>query len=300
MIDKILEKLKDFKATKINFENNVVKIQIQLSKEDNAIEQEKLIKEILKEHECQITFFIKDESVKPFKKIFAICSGKGGVGKSSISLHIAFRLKELGYKVGILDADIYAPSIPAFLNVFETPVSNDGRLIEPIKTHDMQLLSMGLFLKNNQATIWRGPILGSAFNQFLEQGNWNCDYLIIDMPPGTSDIHMNLAKLAPYAEIILISEPNKIAYTDVEKMFITCKTLKFKIAGLIENKAYYLCNNCHDKKIFKTEYKIENLNKIAALPYFHHFHDIAEEGYPLDYQQQEEKSYFHDIIKKII
>jgi Mrp family chromosome partitioning ATPase len=150
--EKILSKLTQFNITKINITNDTIKLQIELKKGENAITQETIIKNLLPEFNINITFFIKDCSKKGFKKIIGISSGKGGVGKSTIALHIAFALKEMGYKVGILDADIYGPSIPVFLNECENPKSQDGRLIDPIITkHGFQLLSMGLFLKENQS-----------------------------------------------------------------------------------------------------------------------------------------------------
>ena len=159
---------------------------------DQANKEEIIIRNLLSDYSVDITFFVKNETTKPFKKIIGVSSGKGGVGKSTIALHIAYALKEMGYKVGILDADIYAPSIPVFLNVHENPISIDGRLIEPIQTpQGFQLLSMGLFLQENQAAMWRGPMLASAFTQFLEQSNWDCDYLVIDFPPGTSDTNLD-------------------------------------------------------------------------------------------------------------
>lgn len=301
MLEKILKQLEDYKIENISIKDNIVKLQISLKSNQNAAKEEEIIKKLLPNYQLQLTFLIKNEEKKPFKKIIGISSGKGGVGKSTISLHLAFALKEMGYKIGILDADIYAPSIPGLLNISEPPISLDGRLIEPIKTkHGFELLSMGLFLKENQSTLWRGPLLANAFNQFLEQGNWNCDYLIIDLPPGTSDIHMALAKTAPQTEIILVGTPSKIVYTDVNRMYITTKALNLKILGLIENMAYHICKQCSHKEYYKTKMEIKNLEKILSLPIFPHFHELNENGYEANYTMQEEKHFFEELTKKIL
>ena len=225
--EQILNKLEGFNVQKITINQKGIKLQIQLNPNEDANKEEIIIRNLLSDYSVDITFFVKNETTKPFKKIIGVSSGKGGVGKSTIALHIAYALKEMGYKVGILDADIYAPSIPVFLNVHENPISIDGRLIEPIQTpQGFQLLSMGLFLQENQAAMWRGPMLASAFTQFLEQSNWDCDYLVIDFPPGTSDIHMSCAKIASFAEILLVSIPSRLAYTDVYRMYAVLRAFQ--------------------------------------------------------------------------
>lgn len=299
--EKILKKLEGLDIKKIAINENGVKLQVQLLPGEDAAKQEIIIKNLLSDFDVQITFFIKDESKKPFKKIIGISSGKGGVGKSTISLHIAFALKEMGFKVGILDADIYAPSIPVFLNVNENPISVDGRTIEPIKTeHGFQLLSMGLFLKENQAAMWRGPMLASAFNQFLEQGNWDCEYLIIDLPPGTTDIHMSCSKIAAHAEFVLVGMPNKLVYTDVYRMYAVLRSLNLKVVGLIENMAYSVCKNCKFEERWSSNTVIKEVEKIAQLPIFNHFHQLNEDGYPGNYVQTYEAEFFNAIARKLV
>lgn len=297
----IFSKLNDYKVAKFSLHGSELKLQIELRKDQNAAIAEENIKNLLPEYNVNITFFMKEQQVKPFKKIIGISSGKGGVGKSTVSLHIAFALKEMGYKIGILDADIYAPSIPVFLNENRNPGSQDGRLIDPIITeHGFELLSMGLFLQQKQSAMWRGPMLSMAFTQFLEQGNWNCDYLIIDFPPGTTDIHMACSKIAPEAEILLVGMPNKVVYADVMRMYVVLRALNLKISGLVDNMAYSICKNCAHEEHFETKAKIEEVEKLMQLPIFPHFHSLNEAGYPADYRQQGEKEYFDKLAKILI
>lgn len=298
--EKILSKLIGFDIAKIQVSGNSIRLHVKLRKDDNAQIQEELIKKLLPDYEVSILFFVKDEGKKPFKKIIGVCSGKGGVGKSTVSLHLAFALKEMGFKVGILDADIYAPSIPVFLNVHENPISVDGRLIEPVKTHGFSVLSMGLFLQENQSAMWRGPMLAAAFTQFLEQGNWDCDYLIIDFPPGTSDIHMSCARVAPDIEMLLVGMPDKVVYADVRRMYVVLRALNLKVVGLVENIAYSVCQQCGHKESWQSAGEVTEIKKIASLPLFHHFHALNESGYPPDYKSGEERLLFKQLAERAV
>lgn len=296
----ILSKLNGFDVKKIVVEGQVLKLQILLKPGDNADFQETIIKNIFPNYEVHIMFIMQDVQKKKFKKIIGVSSGKGGVGKSTVTLHMAFALKEKGYRVGILDADIYAPSIPVFLNAKGQPGSSDGRLIDPIKTdHGFQMLSMGLFLQDNQSAMWRGPMLASAFAQFLEQGNWDCDYLLIDFPPGTSDIHMSCAKVAPDIEMLLVGTPERVVYADVMRMYVVLRSLGLKVVGLIENMSCYKCTACGYVENIETTSAIKEVQKLEKLPIFHQFHKLAESGYPADYAQTEEAEYFGKLVSLV-
>lgn len=299
--ENILAKLSQFNITKISINNNLVKLQIQLKKGENYKVQEDLIKSLLPEFNVSITFFIKDDEKKRFKKIIGISSGKGGVGKSTVALQLSFALKEMGYKVGILDADIYGPSIPVFLNESTNPKSQDGRLIDPIITkHGFQLLSMGLFLKENQSPMWRGALLSSAFTQFLEQGNWDCDFLVIDFPPGTTDIHTACSKVAPDTQMLLVATPSKIVYADVLRMYVVLRALNLPVIGLVENMAYSICKNCHHEERWSTINQLPDVANLMQIPIFNHFHQLNEDSCPADYKQGVEKEYFHNLAAKLI
>jgi len=284
----------------MNIDGNTLKLQIQLKENDIASKEEKYIKSLFPKHDVQVIFFVKQDKKKKFKKIFGVCSGKGGVGKSTISTHIAFALKEFGYKVGILDADIYSPSIPVLLNLSQPPVSKDGNLIEPVVSNGIQVLSMGLFLQNNQTCMWKDGMQESAFRQFLEQANWDCDYLIIDFPPGNTPIYNASLALIKDMEMILISTLDKLSYSDVMRFYVVLKANKQKILGVINNKSYLICDSCKVKKHFVNNYKNQEIPELFSLPVFNNFEFFANNGYKENYQQQEEKELFQELVKKII
>ena len=297
--ENLLVKLSHINISKIEINGTRIKLQVLLSTSENAAKVEEDIQERLKGYDVSIICIIKEVPIKKIKKIIGISSGKGGVGKSTVALNLALTLKEMGHSVGLLDADIYAPSIPVFFNINKTPVSNDGRLIEPVMVNEIQILSMGLFLQDNQAAMWRSPILSAAFAQFLEQGNWQCDYLIVDFPPGTCDLHMACSKLIPDISMLLISTPNKVVYSDVMRMYVTLRALNLKVEGVIENMAYTICENCEHKNYLTTKSGVKDVKTIAQLPTFKHFHELCETGYK-NYKLGIEKKYFEEIINKII
>lgn len=299
-MQEILQKLAQFNVLNCKISDSTIQLQIELIEGENAVEQEAMIKSILHNYVVNIIFVLK-KRVRAFKQIIAVCSGKGGVGKSTIALHLAFYAKAMGYKIGILDADIYTPSMPTLLNIFENPMSIDGRLIEPVKSaHGFELLSMDLFLQANQAQLWSDTVMSCTFNQFLEQGNWQCDYLIIDMPPGVHELYGIIAKLAPNTKFLLITEPTKIAYNDLRKIYITLRSMNLSMSGLVINRALTRCRSCGDKQYFYTEAALpEDANELPTirLPIFHHFHELAEKGYGLDYVLMEELEYFKRIFE---
>lgn len=302
----IRKKLQDFDVIKIEIAQKI-KIQIRISSEKEMAFQKNKVHEILKDLDISLIFVIEKNKKKPsFKKIIGVTSGKGGVGKSSVSLHLAFALRDLGFKVGILDADIYGPSIPILLNLNQAPEATDDNLIKPIKSHGMEILSMGLFLKENQAALWRGPMLNSAFTQLLEQADWQCDYLIIDFPPGTGDIHMSCSKLIPEIQILLVTTPQRVAFADVFRMIITMKTLNLEIVGLVENMVGYECQKCgcFEEFIKNKNYEgklIENeISKLAKLPIWGHWNDLNETGYPEDFKQNIEKNIFQNLATRFV
>jgi ATP-binding protein involved in chromosome partitioning len=189
------------------------------------------------------------------KHIIAIASGKGGVGKSTVSANLAVALSQFGAKVGLLDADIYGPSMPLMFNLVNRKplVSNDsGRnLIEPLTSHGVGILSIGFFTQASQAVPWRGPMVSKALIQLFQDGDWgNLDYLIVDLPPGTGDIHLTLVDKIPLAGAIVVSTPQEVALADARKgidMF-RMPMVNVPVLGLIENMAYYIPEDNPDKK----------------------------------------------------
>lgn len=185
--------------------------------------------------------------------IIAIASGKGGVGKSTTTVNLAYALMSEGAKVGILDADIYGPSIPTMLGLInQKPSSNDGKLMTPLDANGLSAMSIGFLVDANDATVWRGPMASSAFNQLLNETAWpDLDYLLIDMPPGTGDIQLTLAQKVPVAASVIVTTPQDIALVDAIKGIAMFDKVKVPVLGIVENMSYHLCENCgHQSYIF--------------------------------------------------
>ncbi|MEW6993872.1 iron-sulfur cluster carrier protein ApbC [Colwelliaceae bacterium MEBiC 14330] len=185
--------------------------------------------------------------------IIAVSSGKGGVGKSTTTVNLAYALMKEGAKVGILDADIYGPSIPAMLGVKnKKPSSNDGKLMIPLDAKGISAMSIGFLVDEADATVWRGPMASSAFNQLLTETAWpELDYLLIDMPPGTGDIQLTLAQKVPVAAAVIVTTPQDIALIDAVKGIAMFDKVKVPVLGIVENMSYHLCEHCgHQSYIF--------------------------------------------------
>jgi ATP-binding protein involved in chromosome partitioning len=189
------------------------------------------------------------------KHIIAIASGKGGVGKSTVSANLAVALSQSGAKVGLLDADIYGPSMPLMFDLVNgKPVvstDSDRNLIEPIVSHGVGILSIGFFTEASQAVPWRGPMVSKALIQLFQDADWgNLDYLLVDLPPGTGDIHLTLVDKIPLAGVIVVSTPQEVALADARKGIDMFKMpmVNVPVLGLVENMAYYIPEDNPDKK----------------------------------------------------
>ena len=184
--------------------------------------------------------------------ILAVASGKGGVGKSTISANLAVALAAAGKSVGLLDADVYGPSQPRMLGVTGRPASPDGKTILPLRNHGVTMMSIGLMVKEDDAVIWRGPMLMGALQQLLGQVQWgNLDVLIVDLPPGTGDVQMTLAQKAEVAGAVVVSTPQDIALLDAKKALAMFEKLNVPVVGMIENMSTYVCPECgHEAHIF--------------------------------------------------
>lgn len=179
-------------------------------------------------------------------KIIAIGSGKGGVGKSTFTANLAITLAKRGHKVGIIDADIYGPSLPMiFGKRDEKPRSNSERKIIPVEAHGIKFMSFGFFINENDPVIWRGPMLGGVLSQFLFDVDWTgTDYLLIDLPPGTGDIQLSMIQNANVDGSIIISTPQDIALLDAKKGLEMFKKLNLPVIGMVENMSSFICNQC--------------------------------------------------------
>ncbi len=189
----------------------------------------------------------KSELLPGVKNIIPVASGKGGVGKSTISANIALALAKTGAKVGILDADIYGPSIPTILGVTEQPQVN-GNVLIPVEKHGIKIMSMGFFIQEDQAVVWRGPMLGKMVDQFLSDVDWGeLDYLIVDLPPGTGDIQLSLCQAIPLTGAAIVTTPQNVAIRVARKAILMFNQLKTPVLGVIENMSYYLCSHCKEE-----------------------------------------------------
>lgn len=187
------------------------------------------------------------------KNIIAVSSGKGGVGKSSTSVNLALALAVEGAKVGILDADIYGPSIPTMLGAGDQrPISPDGTHMEPIMSHSLATNSIGYLVTDDNAMVWRGPMASKALMQMLQETLWpDLDYLVLDMPPGTGDIQLTLAQNIPVTGAVVVTTPQDIALIDAKKGIVMFEKVEVPVLGIVENMSMYICSNCgHHEPIF--------------------------------------------------
>ena len=190
-----------------------------------------------------------DTGMKTVKNIIGVASGKGGVGKSTVSLNLAIALQQTGAKVGLLDADIYGPSIPLMLGMKDGSMQVEENKLQPADSHGLKVVSFGFFAdQSNQAAIYRGPIISGILKQFLVDTNWSdLDYLIVDLPPGTGDIPLTLAQTIPITGILVITTPQDVASHVAVKAVSMFEKLNVPILGVVENMSHFICPKCTDK-----------------------------------------------------
>ncbi len=186
------------------------------------------------------------EQVLPgVKNVIAVASGKGGVGKSTVSVNLAVALARAGAAVGLLDADITGPNIPMMLGVEGQPTSNAANKIVPLERHGVKVISIQFFVPEGQPIVWRGPLIGGAISQFLRDVDWgDLDYLVVDLPPGTSDAQLTLAQAVPISGTVLVTTPQEVALSDVGKAHAMLQRLNVPIIGIVENMSAFICPHC--------------------------------------------------------
>jgi len=221
------------------------------------------------------------------KNIIAVASGKGGVGKSTTAVNLALALASEGASVGILDADIYGPSLPMMLGIVGRPESVDGQSMNPMRGHGVQANSIGFLIEQDNPMVWRGPMATSALEQLLRQTNWqDLDYLIVDMPPGTGDIQLTLSQRVPVTGAVIVTTPQDIALLDAKKGLKMFEKVGIPILGIVENMGIHICSNCgHEEHIFgagggermASEYGVEVL---GSLPLDIAIREQADSGQP--------------------
>jgi len=181
------------------------------------------------------------------KNIIAISSGKGGVGKSTVSATLAVALTQMGAKVGLMDADIYGPNIPIIMGTGKPPVQ-EGQKLLPAESHGVKLMSMGFLVPEDQAIVWRGPMIHGAIQQFLRDVEWGeLDYLLVDLPPGTGDAQLSISQLVPLTGAVIVTTPQEVALHDARKGLAMFQKVNVPMIGLIENMSYFLCPHCSER-----------------------------------------------------
>ena len=186
------------------------------------------------------------------RNIIAVGSGKGGVGKSTTAVNLALALAAEGLAVGVLDADVYGPSVPMMLGLSGRPDSPDGKSIEPMRAHGIEAMSIGLLVDQDTPMIWRGPMATSALTQLLTDTRWgDLDVLVVDLPPGTGDIQLTMAQKIPVAGAVIVTTPQDVATLDARKALKMFEKLDIAVLGLVENMAVHVCTNCgHAEHVF--------------------------------------------------
>jgi len=250
----------------------------------------------------------KKNKIKGVKKIIAVSSGKGGVGKSTIAVNLAIALKNLKYNVGILDADIYGPSIPKMIGILEKPKSEDGINLIPIKKFNLQCMSIGFMVSEETPMIWRGPMVASTIKTFANKVLWdNVDYLIIDMPPGTGDALLTFSQEIDIDGAVIITTPQDIAIIDVKRGIEMFKRTNVKILGIIENMTSFTSNDGVEHFIFgkdgaKNIADKFNIELLGQIPINIDLRKGSDEGLPFVEFNTENKvsNIFKDISEKII
>jgi ATP-binding protein involved in chromosome partitioning len=214
--------------------------------------------------ECQLN---QPQAFKQIKNIVLVASGKGGVGKSTTAVNLAVALKQEGAKVGLLDADIYGPSMPLMLGMQgQKPTSKDGKIMEPLVGHGVKVNSIGFLIEAKDAAVWRGPMASSALSQLIGETNWGeLDYLIVDMPPGTGDIQLTISQKFPCTGAIVVTTPQNIALADAEKGISMFAKVNIPVLGIIENMSYFSCGACgHTDYIFGQDGAMALADKFSA------------------------------------
>jgi len=208
-----------------------------------------------------------DTSMATVKNIIGVASGKGGVGKSTVSLNLALALSQAGAKVGLLDADIYGPSIPLMLGMKSAHMEVEDNKLQPAKSHGLQVVSFGFFAEQS-AAIYRGPIISGILKQFLVDTNWSdLDYLIVDLPPGTGDIPLTLAQTIPITGILVVTTPQDVASNVAVKAIGMFEKLNVPILGVVENMSYFICPNCNDKHYIFGEGGARKISEQFKIPF---------------------------------
>lgn len=279
---------------------------------------EALVKEIpgVKDVKVILTAQRKKAAPRSLKKtipgvqhIVVVGSGKGGVGKSTTSVNLACALLKMGLKIGILDGDVYGPSLPRLLGVDSKPTSDDGKIINPLEAHGLKCMSMGFMMDEKMPAIWRGPMVQSAVQQMLQQVKWGeLDILIIDLPPGTGDVQLTLAQTVVLSGAIIVSTPQDLSLIDARKALEMFVKMDVPILGLVENMSFFLCPHCQGRsEIFehggvRRQALSLDLPLLAEIPLHMSIREASENGIPIvcSLSHSREAFLYNDLAQKVL
>lgn len=253
--------------------------------------------------------FDQQKPIAGVKHIIAVSSGKGGVGKSTVSSHLALAMARRGHKVGLLDTDIYGPSIPNMLGVpRKAPEVNSANKLLPIEKHGLKLMSMGFLVEEHSALIWRGPMLFKAIGQFLRDVDWGeLDYMILDLPPGTGDVQLTICQKVPVTGAVVVSTPQNISMIDVTRALDMFKKLNVPVIGLVENMSHFLSPSGEKLEMFPKgeldSYLLKNdIPKLGEIPFIPKTAEGCESGNPIVISSPDssEAQVFYELADKLI
>ena len=296
------------------------KIELEIKKAIHSLVDEKIevkvnVKSIATPKKEENSNLIKGKKIPNIQNIIAIASGKGGVGKSTITANTAISLAKMGFKVGVLDADIYGPSMHLMFDVEkERPISvniNGRSKMKPVENYGVKLLSLGFFTNPNQAVIWRGPMASKALNQLIFDADWGeLDFLLIDLPPGTGDVHLSIVQALPINGAVIVSTPQNIALADAKKgvAMFQQESIQVPVLGIIENMAYFTPEELPDNKYYifgkdGAKHLAEDITTkfLGEVPLVQSIRESGDVGHPVALQENTplEKA-FTDITKEMV
>jgi ATP-binding protein involved in chromosome partitioning len=253
----------------------------------------------------------RDQGIPGVTHIIAVSSGKGGVGKSTVSVNLATSLALEGAKVGLMDADIYGPNIPTMMGVTENPKlyvdKEKGEMFVPPESHGVRVMSMGFLIQGDQPVIWRGPMLHNILNQFCNRVDWGqLDYLVLDLPPGTGDVQLSLAQMIPLTGTVIVTTPQEVALQDVRKALHMWEKVKVPVLGVVENMSYFTADDRKQYKIFgegggEALSKKFNTKLLAQMPLVPAVREGGDEGKPIVVKnpQSESAQKFRELARKV-